>query len=335
MATRSYTQRERGEFSLPGMLRQLSTENFRGSFEAEICEDAALRAGLDFDRTKPCIPWAMLTGKRDMTAAGSSGSNYLMDSPVSPVVEALFPWSAVIRAGITTMDNLSATAAVPRITTSAAGTWLSTEATAITETQPTIGQLVLTPKHAGAYIEISRLLAMASDADVFLRGHLLNTTGAMVDTALLQGSGSSGQPQGILGTSGVGTVSGTSLAWATGIAEMLRLCEVANAQPNGFLMAGDTAKILRGRERFTGAGAIFDDGAIDGRAAHVTTAAPDGAIFCGDWTRAVLATWGPGPVVEVNPYAGFTAGINAMRIVLACDVGLLTPAAFCTSSSVT
>ena len=316
-------------------MRQLSTESFRGSFEAEICEDAALRAGLDFDRHETVHPVGNAHRQARHDGGGRLGLELLDGRARFAVVEALFPWSAVIRAGITTMDNLSATAAVPRITTSAAGSWLSTETTSITETQPTIGQLVLTPKHAGAYVEISRLLALASDADVFLRGHLLNTTGAMVDTALLQGSGANGQPQGILGTRGVGTVSGTSLAWTTGIAEMLRLCEVANAQPNGFIMAGDTAKLMRGRERFSGAGAIFDDGEIDGKAAHVTTAAPDGSIYCGDWSRAVLATWGPGPVVEVNPYAGFAAGIKALRIVLACDVGLLTPAAFCISSSVT
>jgi hypothetical protein len=51
--------------------------------------------------------------------------------------------------------------------------------------------------------------------------------------------------------------------------------------------------------------------------------------------RALLGVWGAGPVVEVNPVAGFQAGIIGMRVLVGVDVAVQQPAAVCVSTSIT
>jgi HK97 family phage major capsid protein len=268
-----------------------------------------------------------------MTVAGASGSNYLVDSPVAAAVDALWPYSVTTQAGITILPNLTGNTGIPRTTTAQTGYWLSTEATQTTEGQPTLGQLVMTPKTCGAYVEVSRLLALQSDAEPFLRGHLMGVVGKLVDTAVLAGSGSSGQPQGLVNTAGIGTATGTSLNVA-GLADLEDDVSAADGQNLQWITTPGVRKILRGRELATGSGAVWAADTVLGHPAHVSTAAPATTMICGDWSRCVLGLWG-GITVEINPFAGFQSGVRGMRLLVALDVGFTTPAAFSIATSVT
>ena len=68
------------------------------------------------------------------------------------------------------------------------------------------------------------LLQTSAAASGLVVRELVRQVRHAISLALLNGSGGSGQPQGIIGTTGVGNQSGTSLAWA-GIIEMMRLVE--------------------------------------------------------------------------------------------------------------
>jgi HK97 family phage major capsid protein len=59
-----------------------------------------------------------------------------------------------------------------------------------------------------------------------------------------------------------------------------------------------------------------------------TNQMPAAAMYFGDWSSLVIAEWGV-LEIEVNPYAGFQAGIIGIRAMMTIDVGLRYPAAFC------
>lgn len=334
---RTFSDRERSAFSVDRVISKLANEAFhnRSCFESELLEDCARSAGFDFDSSRPQIPWALLTprGKRDMTAAGASGSNYLVDSPVASAAQALAPWSVTARAGLTVLEGLTGNASIPRITTAQTAYWLTNEATNITEGQPTLGQLGITPKQVGAYVEVSRLLSMQSEVEGVLQQHLMAVVGKAIDTAVLQGSGGSGQPQGLIGTPGVGSATGTSLNVA-GLADMEDDVATADGQSLQWITTPAVRKLLRARELATGSGAVWAADTVLGHPAHVTTTMPAATMICGDWSRCVLALWG-GLTVEINPYAGFASGVRALRLLVSLDTGLLTPGAFSVAASIT
>lgn len=123
---------------------------------------------------------------------------------------------------------------------------------------------------------------------------LVNQLRHAIVVALLDGGGTT-EPLGIIGTTGVGNQSGTTLAWS-GVIEMARLVEATGPLSAGrasWVVGSSTAKLLRTREVAAGAGLILDNvGRICGYPARVTSAMPADALLFGDFGQVVLAEWG-------------------------------------------
>jgi HK97 family phage major capsid protein len=277
---------------------------------------------------------------RDMTSAGSSGSNYLVATENVSFIDLLRNRSVCMRMGAGRLTGLVGNVTVPRQTASATTYWLTNEATAITESQPTIGQLSLTPKHVGAYTEISRLLALQSspDAESLVMNDLAKAIGLAADLAGLAGTGSSGQPTGIAGTSGVGSVTGTSIAYS-GMLEFQTDIGNALSETCGYVTTAAVAALLMQRVKFSGTASPLWDGSIldanvcgfRGMSSAQATAA---SIIFGAWDQLVMAEWGS-LAIEVNPFANFQAGLVGVRALYAMDIGVRVPSAFSIATSVT
>lgn len=283
---------------------------------------------------------ARKTAQRDMTTAGVSGSNYLVGTENMSFIDLLRNRSVAIRMGARMMSGMVGNVTIPRQTASAAASWLTSESTAITEGQPTIGQLSLSPKHVGAYTEISRLLALQSspDAESLVMSDLAQSVGLAVDLAALAGAGTGGQPTGITATSGVGSVTGTSLAYAS----MLEFqTDIGNAlAPScGYVTTAAVAALLAARVKFTSTASPLWDGSLleadvcGFRGMSSAQMAAASMIF-GDWSQLVIAEWGS-LAIEVNPYANFQAGIVGVRALYAVDVGVRVPGAFSVATTIT
>lgn len=278
--------------------------------------------------------------KRDMTVAGASGSNYLVGTENMSFIDLLRNRSVAMRMGARMMGGMVGNVTIPRQTASAATSWLSTEATAITEGQPTLGQLSLSPKHVGAYTEISRLLALQSspDAESLVMSDLAQSVGLAVDLAALSGTGASGQPTGITATAGVGSVTGTSLAYA-GMLEFQTDIGNALAPSCGYVTTAAVAALLAARVKFTSTASPLWDGSLldaDVCGFHGMSSAQMAAatMIFGDWAQLVIAEWGS-LAIEVNPYANFQAGIIGVRALYAVDIGVRVPSAFSVATSIT
>jgi HK97 family phage major capsid protein len=202
-----------------------------------------------------------------------------------------------------------------------------------------LGQIAISPKSCGGLIEFSRQLSLQAAVEQYVRNELLRTVGTLVDQAVLNGTGAAGQPLGLLNTAGLATQSGTALAH-TGAVAMKTSCANANARDESiaFLTTPTVRGLLEGRERGTnGDGFIWDNDRIASRPGYATTDMPAGGMVAGDFADVLLALWGPGFEVSLNPYeqGKFQQGIIQARLVVSLDVAVGHPGAFTVAATVT
>jgi HK97 family phage major capsid protein len=323
--------RERS-FDLARMLNLLAEGRFNQSTcrEAAVCRAAAIAQGRMYETPQAAvIPWGALY-QRDLTAtsAPSSGGNLVGAASAKPM-DVLRPFSVTARMGLSTMQNLGANLLLPSIGTAATGQWLANESSSITDTTPSIGQVSSRPKTAGALIKASfQFMKQAATADEVIRQQLLGAMGQLLDAAVLNGSGASGQPIGLANVAGVNAQSG-----AVTHANMLTALEtLANAKADDekikFLTTPTVRKALQARELVASTGVMLWSGnALVDKPAYVSTDVPAGTIFAGDWSQILVAFWGSGIEVQVDPYSSFTTGAIQVRVLMFVDVNFLRPAA--------
>jgi HK97 family phage major capsid protein len=175
--------------------------------------------------------------------------------------------------------------------------------------------------------------------EAIVNNDLATVVALAVDVGVLRGSGGSGQPQGIVGTSGLGSVSGTSFAYSS-IMEFQTDIAGSNVVPlrPGYVTPSATAGTAKQKVKFSNtASPIWEgslwDGTIDGLPAMSSEQMSSATMLFGDWSSVIVAEWGV-LEVEVNPYANFQAGIIGIRAMYSMDVALRYAAAFSYASSI-
>lgn len=278
-------------------------------------------------------------GRRDMTVSGSSGSNYLVGQQTAGYLPSLQPASTVLRLGASTYDAGPGHVVLP--TGSAATTqWLSDENAAITETQPTFGQVSSTPRILSALIEVSHQLLTQSNVEELLRAELQRAAGTALDKAAIQGTGVSGQPTGIVNTSSVGAFTGASLNRSALTNAQLDVA-TANAIVSGrvgYITTPTIANTLANRaDTIETTRAVWQgplhSGALCGAAALSSENCPASTAVYGDWGNLTLISWGV-PEIAVDPMTKFNQGIVAVRLLMLCDIVVTRAAGFSVATSV-
>jgi len=182
-------------------------------------------------------------------------------------------------------------------------------------------------------------LQSSPDAESLVMSDLARVVALAADVAALRGSGASGEPQGIVGTTGVGSVSGSSLGYA-GILEFQTDVAANNVMParGGYVTTPAVAALMMAEQRFSSTdtplwvGNIWD-GQMAGYRAMASNQMSSATMLFGDWSDLIWAEWGI-LEVEVNPYASFQAGIIGIRAMYTMDVGLRYAGAFSYASSI-
>jgi HK97 family phage major capsid protein len=227
---------------------------------------------------------------------------------------------------------------IPRVTTVATGVWLPADGTTISSADPAFGQLGLAPKFVAAHVRVSRQLLLQSAADRVAGAQVAEAIARAIDTAVIAGTGTLGQPAGIINTTGIGTQSGASLA-ASGLRSMRKAALDAGAREDALTWLGgtDVQNTIGGREFSAGSGRpLWDDGKILGRPAVASSLVPAGTLLCGDFSRVTVAVFdAAGCELEFNPYANFQSGIVSFRLIVPVDITVSPAAAFSVATSVT
>lgn len=300
--------------------------------DREVLEETARRNEKPFESQRPYIEF------RDLVAVVGSAGGYLRPTETREAVDMLRPWSVTTKAGMLVESGLVGDLVSPKVTQKTTPTWVSTETSQVTPSQPVLSQVAMSPKTVGDVIVFSRQLAKQTNADRFVGRELLRTLGTAIDQAVISGIGASGQPLGLINTSGVQTQSGTTLN--AGVSTMKRKSAEANVTDEAisFLTTPAVRELLEGRERSTGGGRfVWDKNQVADRRAFVSTDVPSATMICGDWSLIYLGIWGQGFVLEINPFdpTGFKTGTIQARMLVTCDVAVLHPNGFVVASSIT
>lgn len=352
---------ETDRFSLTRAIRACAGKSWQkdAPYELEVSRAVAQKLNKVADENKFFVPFEVLQrsinvleteqmrqilglGRRDLTVATAGAGGYLVETSNVGFIDMLRNRSVAFRMGAVRLSGLQGNVTIPR--QSAAGTpvWLANEASTATESQQTFVQVSLTPKTVSAYTEVSRQLLLQSSpgAEGIVASDLAQVASTAADLAVLNGSGASGQPTGIINTAGIGSVTGTSLAYA-GVLEFQTDVAGSNVMPmrGGYATTPAVASLMMQRVKFSSTaspmweGNIWD-GSMAGFPAMSSNQMPAANMLFGDWSEVVVAEWGV-LEIEVNPYANFQAGIVGVRALYTMDCGVKRPFAFSLATSIT
>jgi HK97 family phage major capsid protein/HK97 family phage prohead protease len=332
------SEAEAKRFSIFNAVNAVINKNWsKAGFEAECSRAIAHKLNRLPDEHKFFVPFEVqqqpVGNKRDLTVASAAGGGYLVGTDNTSFIELMRNRSVVYSMGARRLAGLVGSVTVPKQT--AAGT--------ATESAQTFGQMALSPKTVGAYTEISRnlLLQSSPDAEGIVKADLAAVCALAIDVGALRGSGSGGEPAGIVGTSGVGSVTGTSLD-AAKVLEFQSDVAGGNllTEAFGYVTTPAVAALLMVRPELptTGttrlwAGSLLN-GSLFGQRAMSSNQMSSATMLGGDFSQVVIAEWGV-LEVEVNPYANFQAGIVGVRAMVTMDVGVRYGGAFSYATSIT
>lgn len=343
------SEEEVKQYSFIKAINALANPTDRKAQEAAAFEFEASRAAAEtMGRQARGLMIPMDVLKRDlevMTTNGSTGGKLVQTSLLSGSFIDLLRNRALMMQLGTVMTGLSGNIAIPRQSGAATAYWID-ESGAATESAPTLDQLSLSPKTVAAYTDISRRLLLQSSVDVemFVRSDLASVLALAIDSAAIAGSGTGGQPTGILNTSGIGLVSlgtnGLAPTWQSQIdlesaiaasnADIGNLKYVTSAKGRGKLKTVEKAAS-------TGMFLWGEGNMINGYEALATNQIPSNltkgsgtnlsAEIFGNFSDLIIGLWGSLDI-NVDPYSLGTSGAVRVTAFQDCDIGLRHAASF-------
>ncbi|MEW6415900.1 MAG: phage major capsid protein [Pseudomonadota bacterium] len=327
-----FTPKEIRAFNFTRALQDAGARRLTGTFEAEILQEATQKAGRAWSPESGGfhVPFELL--RRDLLAANTGAAIVGTEQPFA--LDVLRPYSATLRSGAQLM-RFQGNATVPRVAAPSTAHWLDDESSDITESQATIGQIAMTPKNVATLTEVSEQMMRQTDIDRFLRRDMMRTLGTALDKATIAGSGSNGEPLGILNTTGVGAVTGASFDWVDATDMLLAVGEADVDENITWFGAPGVRRLLSRRERVSGGGrSIWDDREVAGFPAIASQIVPAGSLVLGAFGQVVIAIFADGIDIQTQ-HTNFARGLLSYRAWLSADIAVTEPAAFARATSIT
>ena len=351
--------KEKREYSLGRMVQAQVTGDWRkAGFEREMNDEIAKRVGHDARGVYvPDFAWGQ-RGPLSTAATGGSGSEVVFDDFVPTAhrgdmfIEALRARQVLSGLGATYMTGLTGRIKMPKLATGSNAAFVE-ELADVADGAGTDGGVTLQPRTMGAFVDLSRLLMMESVPAIeqVIQNDLLASAADRTEFYAIQGSGSSGQPTGILNTSGVNNLdisTGTdvdALTWADIIA-LVKLVEedngIVNGASAGFLTHPSVKAKLASTVKVASTDSVMllNDpwnnlyGYPAAFSSNVPTTLDPGdggndasALIFGDFSQLIIAQFGA-PSILVDPYTGSRAGTVRMVLHAELDVGVRNAVSF-------
>jgi len=306
------------------------------------------------------VPFSALAKRATyVTSGATTGGNLVAtDLMADEFIEALRNNSVMLNLGVRTMTGLVGDVAIPRRSGVASTYYLSTETTAITQSESTFDQVSLSPKNLAALSKFSRqtLLQATPGIEDLVRRDLTDGINLGIDLGILNGSGSAGQPTGILNTSGIGSVALGTNGGAITVNSLVDLEEqvlIDNGAVNRDAIAYVTnAKVLAELKKLRAGGSTTTDGAylvndqldaigrggtpatVNGYPLYVTNQVPSNltkgtssgvcsAVLMGDFSQAMVGFYGNGIEIVVGEDSDdFSKALTSVRAIVSYDVAV-------------
>ena len=345
-------KKENRRFSITKFLREAAEGKLSG-LEAEVAEMGAKeyeRMGLS--RKGFVVPMAALRSSAGQNYSTNADGGYAKEEAAPTYLEGLKDRLVVNKLGAHVLGDLVGT--VPFVSAGAiSASWLAEGANA-TVSKSTFAKVSLTPHRNAVIGAFSKdLLRQTSiDIDNVVMGLLLDAHASLIESACINGSGSSNQPRGILATSGIGDVAGGDNGAAISWANVVKLetainAENANRGKLGYLTNAKVIGAMKTTEKASNtARFVLDfDGSLNGYPVEWTNLVPSNltkgtsegvcsAMIFGNFDDLYVGHWG-GVDIVVDPYT--LAASADVRIVLNSwdDCVVVNPKSFAAIKDIT
>lgn len=349
------TEKEAKTFSFLRAIRAMANPTDRRAqeaarFEFEVGEAAAKKLGREARGVM--VPNDVLVVPQARTilsygAPATAGRLVQTELASGSFIDVLRNAMMVRTLGATILNDLVGDLDIPRKSSASTATWVNTETSDASETNPQFDLVSFRLKTIAGYTVATRKMMAQSSIDIetMVRDDLAQGIALGVDLAALHGNGANGSPVGISNTAGIGAVAGGTNGAAPGWSHVIGLetaVSVANADISS--MAYLTNAKVRGKLKQTEKAASTaqfvwpENNQMNGYRTEVsnqvsstlTKGTSNGVcsgIFFGNWADLAIAFWS-GVDILVDPY---TAGLSGGVRVIAhqdCDVELRRPQSF-------
>jgi HK97 family phage major capsid protein/HK97 family phage prohead protease len=369
-------QRDAGRYSITAGIRASLTGDW-STYEAGLAREMSTEVAKSMGRSPSAeraffVPFSALTRATYVTSGATTGGNLVAtDLLDQDFIEFLRNRSVMIAAGVSVMTGLQGNVAIPRRSGVSSTYYLSTQSTAITQSESTFDQVTMTPKNLAALSKYSRqtLLQATPGIEQLVRNDLVDGINVAMDLGILNGTGSSGQPTGIMQTSGIGSVAIGTNGGAITMETLVNLeteLTIDNVPVDRSSINYITnAKVMGALKKLRAGGSTTTDGpflvndnlvaigrggtpsVINGYPVYVTNQVPSNltkgsssgvcsAVLIGDFSQATVGMWGNGLEITVGEdQDDFSKALTSVRGIVSYDVGVREPKAFATVLDVT
>lgn len=335
------SKKEVKSYSIRKAIMSLAEQRVLDGIEREASEAVA-----KLSRRQPngfFIPNDVMVEKRALSAGAAASGGFLVgtENLTASMIELLRNRTLVADLGARVLSGLVGNITIPKHAGGGTAYWLSETGT-VTENSQTFGQLGLVPHRLSADTAFSKELLMQSSVDVesFVREDLMNILAIEKDRACINGLGANGEPLGIIGTTGIKTVTFGAAATFAKMVDFETQIEGANAR--GGNRAYITTPATKGKLKTAAkvsAQAIYiwentqipGSGMVNGYRAESTLQVPSDKVIFADWSDLIIADWA-GIDVVVDPYSSKKTGQIEITITMWTDVGVRHPVSFCVST---
>ena len=360
-------QRDAAQYSITAGIRAALTGDW-SSREAGLVREMSQeveRSGLNKTTARSFfVPFSALRATYVTSGATTGGNLVATDLMADEFIEALRNNSIMLGLGVRTMTGLVGNVAIPRRASVASTYYLGSEVTAITQSESTFDQVTLSPKNLAALSKYSRqtLLQGTPGIEQLVRRDITDGINLGIDLGVLNGSGSAGQPEGIMQTTGIGSVALGTNGGPITVESLVDLEEqvlIDNGALNRDNIAYVTnAKVLAELKKLRAGGSTTGDGpflvnnqldalgrggtptSVNGYPLYVTNQVPSNltkgtssgvcsAMLMGDFSQAMVGFWGNGLEITVGEDSDdFSKALTSVRGIVTYDVAVRHPESF-------
>jgi HK97 family phage major capsid protein/HK97 family phage prohead protease len=322
------------EYSVVRAIQGIEDVSKRG-YEWEISKD--------LERSMPKTnPNSVILDLRTMTSAGAGASTIqtTVDQSIQDFIQAK---SVMANVNAQRFNGLVGDLQIPIGSSASGATVIATDGTTQSaETTPTLTSKTLSPTRIADVIPLSYGLLQQSSPDVesYIRRLIGNTFANTFDDQIIGGSGTGGNVEGILNTTGINTVSngGTEVTfanWVSAISELgadnidlsnLRIiCNPANIDNlvTAVKYASTASPILDMKAEDGG-----KIGEVLGYPVYATTKIAADNYIIGDFTQLAIANWG-GLEIAKNDFYDDRRFISSLNAIMSFDAKVLQATAMC------
>lgn len=368
---------ERKSYSMLRVLQAAYSKDFKqAGFELEVSNEIARQlgrnpsvGGIFMPSDLPFAPdqaheraWGMISGRSRMqsraaysvgavaTGGAAVATNLLADNFIEVLRNAMITPQLGARYLTGLVGNIDIPRQISAVTTSWTG-----ELTTGSESEATFDKVSLRPKNLTSWGIISRMMMLQATPaiEMLARADLIAQMALALDQAALSGTGSGGQPTGIVNQSGINSIVGGTNGKNIDFDDIIKLYtapRVANASQNSMAFALNskiigylaTLKATTGSYLWDPQGGLTAGspdrlkGKAYGESQQLRSTLTKGTssgicseVIYGNWQELLIAEWGA-IEVAINPYDStyFKSGDVVLRAIQTADIGVRHGASF-------